>query len=61
MSYLLNSLLFTDRNVAIYFDPNGIEYTPKKNIKQEINQLFTIYLEYKIMNLLCVDFVVSLS
>ena len=27
----------------------------------KINQLLTIYLEYKILNLLCVDFVVLLS
>ena len=34
----------------------------KKYYRQsEINQLFTIYLEYKIMNLSCVDFNASLS
>ena len=33
----------------------------KYETKSEIKQLLTIYLEYKIMNLLCVDFIVSLS
>ena len=33
----------------------------KYELKSKINQLLAIYLEYKIMNLLSVDFIVSLS
>ena len=54
--------LFIDRNVAAYFDFFGIEYITQEYIPQQNpNQLLTIYLEYKIMNLLRVDFTVSLS
>ena len=55
--------LFIDINAAVYFDSFGIDYIPLKLIKKKskINRLLTIYLEYKIMNLLCVDFIVSLS
>ena len=53
---------FIDRNTTIYFDSYGIEYIPLKvSTKSKINQLLTICLEYKIMNLLCVNFIVSLS
>ena len=39
-----------------------IEYIPQELLKKsEINQLLTIYLEYKIMMLLCVDCIVLLS
>ena len=55
---------FIDRNVAAYFDFFGIEYIQLFGIEyipqQNPNQLLTIYLEYKIMNLLRVDFFVSL-
>ena len=51
--------LFIDRNTAIYFDSFEIEFIPQEvlNKIREINQLHTIYLEYKIMNLLYVDFI----
>ena len=49
--------LFIDRNTTVYFDSFGTEYIPLKLLKKsKINQLFTIYLENKIMNLLCVEF-----
>ena len=55
--------LFIDINAAVYFDSFGIDYIPLELLKKKskINRLLTIYLEYKIMNLLCVDFIVSLS
>ena len=46
--------------MAVYFDSFGTEYILQK-IKSEINHLLTKYLEYKVMNLLCVDFILSLS
>ena len=54
--------LFIDRNTAAYFDSFGIEYIPQEVFKKKskINQLLTIYLEYQIMSLLCVDLIVSL-
>ena len=62
--YIINlcqKSLFSDRNTTVYFDSFGIEYFVKKyETKSEINQLVTTYLEYKIMNLLCVDFIASL-
>ena len=36
-------------------------FVKKYYTKSKINQLFKIYLEYKIMNLLCVGFIVSFS
>ena len=53
--------LFIDKNLAVYSDSFEIEYIPKKKTKSKINQLLTIYLEYEIMNLLCVDFIILLS
>ena len=36
----------------------GTEYIPQEVLKKwEINKLLTTYLEYKIMNLLCVEFI----
>ena len=53
---------FIDRNTAVYFDFFGIEYIPPEvETKSQTNQLLTIYLEYWLMNLLCVDFIVWLS
>ena len=51
--------LSIDKKTALYFDSFGIEYIVPA--KPEINELLTIYLECKIMNLLnlCVDFIVS--
>ena len=54
--------LFIDKNVAIYFDSFGIEYSPQEVLNKIGDiQLLTIYLAFNIMNLLCVDFIVSLS
>ena len=54
--------LCIDRNFDVYFDScRLILFQNKYNTKSKINQLLTIYLEYKIINLLCVDFIVSLS
>ena len=55
--------LFLNRNRAVYFDSFGIKYiTPEVLKKSKINQLLTIYEQHmKIMNLLYVDFIVSLS
>ena len=54
--------LFIDRNTAVYFDSFGIEHIPLEGLnKIKDNQLLTIYLEYKMMNILCVDFIVLLS
>ena len=54
--------LFIDRITAVYFDPFGIEYIPQGVLKKSrINQLLTIYLACKAMNLLCVDFIALLS
>ena len=53
--------LFIDRNTAVYFDSFGIEHIPLEGLnKIKDNQLLTIYLEYKMMNILCVDFIVLL-
>ena len=53
--------LFIDINTAVYFDSSGIEYISQEETKSKINQLLRIYLENKIMNLLCLHFIVSLS
>ena len=54
--------LFIDRNTAMYFDSFGIEYIPQKVLhKIRDKSITTIYLENKIINLLCVDFIASLS
>ena len=53
--------LFIDRNLAVYFDSFGIEYIPQEVLNKIKDKSNTIYLEYKIMNLLCVDFIVLLS
>ena len=55
---------FINKSIAIYFDSFGIEYIPPEvlNIIKK-NQFLTLttYLEYEIMNLLCLYFIVSLS
>ena len=53
--------LFIDKNAAVYFDAFGNEYIPLEVLNKTKYQLLTTYLEYKIMNLLCVDFIASLS
>ena len=54
--------LFIDINTAAYFDLFQIEYITQKVLKKKskINLSLTIYLEYKMMIPLCVDFIVSL-
>ena len=57
--YLLREI---QQYAAVYFNSSGSEYVPQKVLnKSNINQLLTIYLEYKIMILLYVDFIVLLS
>ena len=53
--------LFFDKNLAIYFDFFAIEYIPKEVLNKIKDKSITIYFEYKIMNLLCVDLTASLS
>ena len=54
--------LFIEINTAVYFDSFEIEYIPQEILKKtKVNQFLTIYLEYKMMILLSVDFIVSLS
>ena len=54
--------IFIDTNTAVYFDSFDTEYTPQEVIKKsKIHLSNTIYSEYKITNLLCKDFIVSLS
>ena len=58
-TYLVS--LFTDVSRAVYFD-SFCEYIPHKVFnKIRDNQLLTIYLEYKIIIILCVDFIVLFS
>ena len=53
--------LFIDKNTDVYFDSFGNEYIPQDVLKKsKINQLLTSYLEYNLMILYCVDFIVSL-
>ena len=47
--------LFIGRKLAVYFDTFGIEYIPQ----EVLNKIRDISIN--IMNLLCVDFIVSLS
>ena len=53
--------LFINKNTAVHFDSFGTEYIPQEVLNKIKDKLLTIYLEYKIMNLLCVDFIKSLS
>ena len=55
--------LFIDKNFNVYFDSFQIEFIPPEILKKKstINQLLTIFLEYEIMILSRVDFIVSLS
>ena len=65
--------LFIDRNTAVYFDSLEIEYIPQEVLKKMKDKSVTLYLECKMMILLCVvwcgvvlimcgdDFIVSLS
>ena len=49
--------LFIDRKVAVYFDCFGTEYIPQ----DVLNQSIITDLEYNLIVLLCVDFIVLLS
>ena len=57
--------LFIDRIRAVYFDSFGIEYIPQEILNKTKNKSITYNifrnLEYNLMILLCVDFIVSLS
>ena len=44
--------LFINKNIAIYSDSLELNLYQKYQTKWKVNQLLTIYLEYKIMNLL---------
>ena len=53
--------LFNDKNTDVYFDSFGNEYIPQDVLKKsKIKQPLTSYLEYNLMILYCVDFIVSL-
>ena len=53
--------LFIGKNTDVYFDSFGNEYIPQDVLKKsKINQPLTSYLEYNLMILYCVDFIVSL-
>ena len=54
--------LFIDKNTAVCSESFGIEDIPKEVLnKFRDNQILTIYLEYKIMNVLCMNFIGLLS
>ena len=54
--------LFINKSTAAYFNSFAIEYIPQEVLnKIKDKSMLTMYLEYKIMNLLCVDFIVLLS
>ena len=54
--------LFIDKNTAVCSESFGIEDIPKEVWnKFRDNQILTIYLEYKIMNVLCMNFIGLLS
>ena len=55
-------LLFIDRNTVVYFDSFGIDYIPQKVLSKIKDKAITQNIfRNKIMILLCVDFIVSLS
>ena len=48
--------------IALYFDSFGIEYIPLEVLKKSRNKInYSMYLDYKMMNLLLVDFIILLS
>ena len=50
---------YFDKNLALFFDYSGIKYIPLEVLNKIKNKSITYnYLEYKIMNLLYVDFIV---
>ena len=55
-------LLFIDRNTVVYFDSFGIDYIPQKVLSKIKDKSITQNIfRNKIMIILCVDFIVSLS
>ena len=55
-------LLFIDRNKVVSLASFGTKYIAQEVLtKSKINQSFTIYLAYKLMILLCVNVIASLS
>ena len=54
--------LFIDKNIAVYFYCSVIEYISQEVLSKIKDKSITHkYLEYKILILLCVDFIVLLS
>ena len=53
--------LFIDRNTIAYFDSFIIEYIAQEVLNKKINQSLTTYLEYHLMILLWLHFIVLLS
>ena len=54
--------LFFDRNTTAYFDSFEVEHIPQEGLSEtRINLSHTVSLEKRLMTLLCVDFMVSLS
>ena len=51
--------LFIVRNTIVFFDSFGIEYIPQEALNKIRDK--SIYLEYKIKNLLCLRFIALLS
>ena len=55
-------LLFIDRNTVVYFNSFGIDYIPQKVLsKIKDKSIAQNIFRNKIMIILCVDFIVSLS
>ena len=55
-------LLFIDRNTVVYFNSFGIDYIPQKVLSKIKDKSITQNIfRNKIMIILCVDFIVSLS
>ena len=55
-------LLFIDRNTVVYFGSFGIDYIPQKVLSKIKDKSITQNIfRNKIMIILCVDFIVSLS
>ena len=52
--------LFIDRNAVVYFLLESNIFFKMHQAKSKINPSLTTYLEYNLMILFCVDFIVSL-
>ena len=54
--------LFNDKNAAVHFDSFGIDYITQEVLnKVKDKSTLTTFLEYYLMTLLCVNFIVSYS